>query len=176
LEDVTPKGYVPREASFPNYLSVIKFSSYTKYNNIGGQQIPVENRVAKYPNLYAMEDGFYIGDEKQEGGISASLGLGDGVTDEKGITTYRTVTGYTDDWDSTTKTMKNDVAITENGWFEEGLLPIPTTAASTKLLEELVYSDSEYYIATRFVFSYTNSHSIFGLFNMMTMRNSVRIH
>lgn len=49
----------------------------------------------KYPNLYVKEIGFGNAGEFNKVGLNGSQGLEDGITDESGITTYNTVTGYT---------------------------------------------------------------------------------
>ncbi len=84
-----------------NYNDKIKIS--TKYSE-------VKNR--KYPNLYAKEDGYYDEEAKQEGGISESTGLNDGVVNDEKVTEYKTVTGYTDDYDFVANKPKKDIYVT----------------------------------------------------------------
>lgn len=77
-----------------------------------------ENNYKKYPSLYEKERGFYIRGVKQTGGISESVGLDDGVIKD-GVTSYSTVTGFIDDWDSENSTSKKDVSVTYTQYYYE---------------------------------------------------------
>lgn len=57
----------------------------------------------KYPNLYAKEEGML------EQGIGENEGLNDGTVNGDGITEYKTVNGYSNDYDSSTGTSRNNV-------------------------------------------------------------------
>lgn len=74
-----------------------------------GQQIPLSqfsSSYRKYPNLYSKETG-YAPEGTVQTGLEGSEGLKDGVTDKSEVTTYPTVSGYTDD-----STSSKDVYVT----------------------------------------------------------------
>ena len=120
----------------------------------------------KYPNLYEKEDGFYVGGEKQAGGIAGSIGLGDGVTDEEsGITTYSTVTGYTDDWDTATSAMKKDVSVTYTYYYYNAENYLHTTLGINTAPAGLLKTGTTYWLASRCV----SANSSIADFNVRCM-------
>lgn len=148
-----------------NSKTTYDYEKFTNGTFTYGEEIKLSNyetNARKYPNLYAKEDGFYVGGKKQEGGISVSEGLNDGVINN-GITSYSTVTGFTDDWDSNTNSMKKDVSITytgyeyypENGYINNKLginiLPI-----------ELIKCENNYWMSSRLVF-FGGTHMVFAM-------------
>ncbi len=135
VEDINAKTTYDY-TTFSDYGTEYKYSAYGTSNR-------------KYPNLYAREDGFYVGGEKQTGGISGSIGLKDGVVNTEGVTEYKTLTGYTDD-----NTDNKDISVTYTNYNykpESYLKDLGINTAPTGLINK----GTTYWLASRCVYAYS---------------------
>lgn len=101
----------------------------------------------KYPNIYKRETGYIQGDIAQTG-LNGSEGLKDGVTDENGVTTYETVTGYTNDYNSTS-TDVTKITYTYYSYILEDYLN--TNLGINTATLELLKAGTKYWLASRLV-------------------------
>lgn len=121
-----------------------------------------------YPNICEKEDGFYIGGVKQKEGIGGSVGLDDGVETD-GLTSYSSVTGFINDWDSETGKTKKDVSVTytfynykiDSNTYLNKNLGINTVPIDLLKLEE------KYWVASRCI-NADSSYAHFRIFVITT--------
>lgn len=95
-----------------NDKTTYDYTNYTgdyKYGTI--KALSEFDTYRNYPNLYEKETGYAIGGIVKTG-LNESEGIKDGTVDSNGVTTYSTVTGETNDYDSGTGGPKKDVSVT----------------------------------------------------------------
>lgn len=134
---------------------------YTTYTKSLAPQFPIDYKYGqttvpvtstststiKYPTLYAQETGFAPAGVAQTG-LNGSEGLKDGVTDENGVTTYETVTGYTNDYNSTS-TGETKITYTYYSYILEDYLN--TSLGINTATVELLKAGTKYWLASRLV-------------------------
>lgn len=148
IEDIRSKVINNLEGN-TTYNKEYRFSEYTA------------TTAKKYPNLYAKEDGFYIQGIKQKNGIKESIGINDGVI-ENGITTYSTLTGFSDDNDVENS---KDISVTYTYYY---LTPdlnknLGINTAPTGLIDNI---KTQYWLASRCVYIYSTNNYMDIYFSM----------
>lgn len=125
------------------------------YNAYGGTKALSDYKeiCRKYPNLYEREKGYAPAGMVQNG-LNVSEGLKDGVTDKDGVTTYSTVIGYTDDYDSSTNSSKRDVNVTYTYYFYTPENYLNTSLGINTIPRDLIkLENTQYWLASRCIYN-----------------------